>query len=150
MPYFRLADNETGDVKEVRRMDKSVASKLNETAENGHRWRMGLEVNGSPNPIRSITQLTRLLDTEGFGEWHLNAIQRHLDYEANAAVRQRDQFDKLRERFKEVCAPLPEADRKVIGKFIAKQHGHAFTTGLRLGLTGGIAADALEHEKECN
>ena len=37
MPYFRLVDQETGDVKEVRRMDKSVASKLNETAENGHR-----------------------------------------------------------------------------------------------------------------
>ena len=55
MPYFRLVDQETGDVKEVRRMDKSVASKLNETAENGHRWLIGLEPNGSPNPIRSIT-----------------------------------------------------------------------------------------------
>ena len=91
-----------------------------------------------------------MLDTEGFGEWHLNAIQRHLDYEAKAAVTARAIISiQLRERFKEVCAPLPEADRKVIGKFIAKQNGHAFTTGLRLGLTGGDSSrPALEYEQE--
>ena len=49
----RISDwltSETGDVKEVRRMDKSVASKLNETAENGHRWLIGLEGDGAPPP----------------------------------------------------------------------------------------------------
>ena len=71
--------------------------------------------------IRSITPLTRLLDIEGFGEWHLNAIPTiHLGYEAKAAVRQRVQFEMLRQRFKEVCAPLNEADCKTIGSFIAK------------------------------
>ena len=146
MPNYRLVDKTTNKVLLIRKMSPEVAEyKNDELAEEGlTQWLPGLG-DSNTRQIRSLHQVLRSLDTEGFNEHSLHVIENYLDQEAKDKTHAVARYDVKKAEFVEVMRGLlDDRDRQAVNAFIAAQAALSFGAGIRLGLTGHLAGEAIE------
>lgn len=149
MPLYRLEEIKTKKVRRVRRMSHEVARALNDelaTLEDGTRWRRGIQDDKEHKQVNNLAPVFRFLDLEGFGDHHVQEINRFLKREAVEVTKRERSFEAIYKRFRDTVRFLPEEDRKAVGKFISSQCGRSFAAGLRLGMAAAMTAGALEPE----
>ena len=150
MGKYRLQDIETREVKQIRDMSYEVANYLNEELlDEGSttRWIKGLGGDEKRSKdVRSLHNLLRNLDTEGFNEYSIHTIERYLDYHAKEKAFQREKYHQVKEEYKQSVFDLDYDTRKAISKFITMQCGHSFQAGLQLGMTSHYLQDAIEED----
>ena len=134
MPLYRLVDADTEDVLKIRRMSHETARHLNEGMEDGREWRRGLS-DEKVRPVRSLHDVLRGLDTEGFNSHSINVIERYLDQEASELSEGRRRYHSVKERFRNGMKTVSPEQKQTIHAFISLQCSHSFRAGLRLGIT---------------
>ena len=144
MPYYHLRD-EQGEIKALRQMDHEVAHLLNKELTDGSKWYRGL---AEPNKksVKSLVQILRGLDTEGFNEHSTNVIDSWLDNVHKDTAKRSKKFKSIKKAYIESTKHLPPKDRQAIGAFIGAEAGRSFYAGLMLGLSGRVVNDYLEEE----
>lgn len=147
MPLYRLVNEDTEEVLKIRRMSHETARHLSEGVEEGREWRRGLS-DEKVRPVRSLHQVLRGLDTEGFNSHSINVIERYLDQEASELSEGRRRYHSVRDRFRNVMKTVSPEQKQAIHAFISLQCSHSFRAGLRLGITEHIVAAELEEEED--
>ena len=145
MPMYRLTDDNDLEVHAVRRISHQVANSLTEARGDGLVWKQGLDPSHQ-KPVRSLHQIVRSLDTEGFDEHAMNVVNRFMHHRVNHIKRSQDHYEKARKLFAEFMSQHTVEDRKVVGRFMSAQCGRSFEAGLRLGMTGHYAEHALSED----
>lgn len=85
-------------------------------------------------PLRSSVAIARLLDSEGFSDHVENIVERYwMKNICGHGARRR--YRKMDKEVGEMCKKLTDAEKLVLGKFIALHKRMSFDTGLRIGLT---------------
>ena len=142
MPLYRLVDTDTEEVLKIRRMSHEAARHLNESVTESRQWIRGLSDDGV-KPIKSLHQVLRSLDTEGFSDRSINIIEQYLDFEAKRRVGQREHFHRAKDNFRKVMREMSEADKRAVHAFIRTICGHSFHAGIQLGISGQLAMREL-------
>jgi hypothetical protein len=91
-------------------------------------------MSGNHKPLRSSVAIARLLDSEGFTDHVGNVVERYWmkNICGHGAHRRYRKMDK---EVGEMCQKLTDAEKLILGKFIALHKRMSFDTGLRIGLT---------------
>lgn len=86
-----------------------------------------------PGRTNSLSAVARLLDCEGFTEYHAHAVERYARHqlygEDYASL-----LDATHKKLQEATESLSSEQRKAIGKFIHARGRAHFEAGLRIGL----------------
>ena len=145
MPYYQLKNQETGEIKAVRRMDKTLSELLNQNRPNnendGFLWIRGLEQDSKSNPTNSLTKVLRGLDTEGFSEYHYNIIEKFWARDAYQALKRQEFYNNAKEKFIKYMKDQPPEVRSAIGRFMSLRAGKSFDAGVRIGLSGRLVEE---------
>lgn len=103
---------------------------------------------GRSGRINSAVVIAKLLDCEGFSPETANAVWRYAQRRIGFTERQRHKWNARLKEFREIAAKLSEAEKLVLGKFLAMRHKAAFDAGLRIGLMAYASRTAKDLPNE--
>lgn len=96
----------------------------------------------SGRPLRTASVIAQLLGTEGYSDHVHNQIKRY--WKKNVMMGSGKRVRNLSKEFSAFMAEATDAERLLVGKFIAQRAKESFDTGLRIGLM----AYAHQQDKE--
>jgi hypothetical protein len=95
--------------------------------------------------IKSSVVIARLLKSEGFND-HVAGIVEQYWRKTIIGPKGRSKMRKLDKEITDICKKLTDADRLILGKFIAAHKAMSFDAGLRIGLTAFARKTDKEYE----
>jgi hypothetical protein len=100
-----------------------------------------------PSPIRSSVVIAKHLHSEGFSDHVANMVEKY--WMRNICHgRHKKRYRKYEKEIAAMCSKLTDAEKMILGKFIAWHKRMSFDTGLNIGLTCFARKESREYVPE--